>query len=96
MTMDPAIKKKWVAALRSGEYEQGQGYLQKDGKFCCLGVLCHVCGAEESLGRLTDWPDANTTDSSRLTWPEVNELAAMNDDDNLSFPEIADWIEEHL
>jgi hypothetical protein len=40
--MNESIKAQWVAALRSGEYEQGQAYLQKDGKFCCLGVLCDL------------------------------------------------------
>jgi hypothetical protein len=36
------IREQWVAALRSGEYEQGQGALNSDGKFCCLGVLCEL------------------------------------------------------
>lgn len=41
--MNPEIKKRWVAALRSGEYEQGKGRLvTEDGKFCCLGVLCDL------------------------------------------------------
>ena len=34
--------KKWVAALRSGEYKQGKDCLEKDGKNCCLGVACRV------------------------------------------------------
>lgn len=34
--------KKWVAALRSGEFEQGAGCLAKHGKYCCLGVACMV------------------------------------------------------
>jgi len=34
----------WVNALRSGDYEQGQDYLCRDGKFCCLGVLCEIQG----------------------------------------------------
>lgn len=34
----------WVQALRSGEYEQGQDYLCRGGKFCCLGVLCEIQG----------------------------------------------------
>lgn len=34
--------KKWVSALRSGKYEQGQEYLNSQNKFCCLGVLCEV------------------------------------------------------
>jgi len=38
---------KWVEALRSGEYRQGKGYLNRKNKrgqslFCCLGVACEV------------------------------------------------------
>lgn len=36
--------KEWVEALRSGNYKQGAGFLCKDGKYCCLGVLCHIQG----------------------------------------------------
>ena len=44
-TMNPEVKADWVAALRSGEFEQNQyGALsiEIDGKVkhCCLGVLC--------------------------------------------------------
>lgn len=46
MKMDPAIKALWVNALRSGEYQQGYGYLktvyQGETRFCCLGVLCDL------------------------------------------------------
>lgn len=41
--MKPKIKKLWVEALRSGEYEQGDSYLRSsDDKYCCLGVLCDL------------------------------------------------------
>jgi hypothetical protein len=40
--MNPEIKALWLAALRSGEYEQAKGYLNLDGAFCCLGVLCDL------------------------------------------------------
>lgn len=41
--MKKAIMEKWVAALRSGEYEQGTDFLrQSNNKFCCLGVLCNL------------------------------------------------------
>lgn len=36
------IKKLWVEALRSGQYEQGSGALSCDGQYCCLGVLCEI------------------------------------------------------
>ena len=38
----PQWMKEWVAALRSGEYEQGIQYLCKNNKYCCLGVLCEL------------------------------------------------------
>lgn len=37
--MDQKVKEKWVAALRSGEYEQTKSCLQDLSGFCCLGVL---------------------------------------------------------
>lgn len=42
--MNPDIKAQWTAALRSGEYKQGQGGLRnpQDDTFCCLGVLCDL------------------------------------------------------
>lgn len=41
--MDKIIQSKWVAALRSGEYPQGQNMLKsRSGDYCCLGVLCEI------------------------------------------------------
>lgn len=34
--------KKWVAALRSGEYKQTKEYLHDPNGYCCLGVACDV------------------------------------------------------
>jgi hypothetical protein len=36
------VKKEWVAALRSGEFEQAKGSLRDDDGYCCLGVLCEL------------------------------------------------------
>ena len=39
----PEFKSAWLAALRSGEYEQGKKFLRRDyNEFCCLGVACDV------------------------------------------------------
>ena len=48
MPMDPELKAKWVAALRSGEYKQGRDVLHnnKSNTYCCLGVLCRVAEFE--------------------------------------------------
>lgn len=43
-TQRKANRKKWVAALRSGEYAQCRGFLESDGSFCCLGVLSKLAG----------------------------------------------------
>lgn len=41
------IAKQWTAALRSGEYLQGDGALRKgDDTYCCLGVLCALAAKE--------------------------------------------------
>ena len=43
MPMNQEVKAQWVAALRSGAYEQGRSHLRStEDKFCCLGVLCDV------------------------------------------------------
>lgn len=45
--MNPEIKAKWVAALRSGDYDQARDYLHRiDGSMCCLGVLCDIHAKE--------------------------------------------------
>lgn len=47
--MNSAIKAQWLAALRSGEYEQGQHKLRDGNAMCCLGVLCDIA-AKAGIG----------------------------------------------
>lgn len=43
LTMKPDEKAAWVAALRSGKYEQGKGTLcSADRHYCCLGVHSEI------------------------------------------------------
>ena len=42
LEMNPEIRARWTAALRSGEYEQGRSVLRHNDLFCCLGVLCDL------------------------------------------------------
>jgi hypothetical protein len=45
--MNPEIKARWVAALRSGEYKQTRRKLRdNNGGHCCLGVLCDLFAKE--------------------------------------------------
>jgi len=34
--------RKWVTALRSGEYQQVKRHLSLNGSYCCLGVACEL------------------------------------------------------
>lgn len=44
--MNPKVKEKWVAALRSGKFKQARSALRVESEdgvgYCCLGVLCEV------------------------------------------------------
>ena len=106
--MIPAIKKRWLEALRSGKYKQAQGKLHDGKRFCCLGVLYDT----EFDG---DWtrPDESYTWSNSDEWMIDNEseqlsdtfkaecqiddategeLINMNDQDGQNFDKIAAWI----
>ncbi len=49
-TQRKANRKKWVAALRSGEYKQGKGCLENaNGEFCCIGVLAKLAGVDRTV-----------------------------------------------
>lgn len=49
--MNKEVKAKWLKALRSGKYKQGDSYLRrKDGTYCCLGVLCDIYKKETGEG----------------------------------------------
>lgn len=40
--MDESVKRRWLEALRSGDYQQTDAYLSRDNRYCCLGVLCEI------------------------------------------------------
>lgn len=46
--MNKEMIEKWIEALRSGEYKQGQRFLRVDTdegpRYCCLGVLADLIG----------------------------------------------------
>jgi hypothetical protein len=107
--MNPEIKAKWVAALRSGEYEQGHTYIRnRDNKFCCLGVLCDTLdptlwaadgGCFSYLGSVANLPDSLQQEfelGSMGTHPNLDQSLASMNDSGYTFEEIADIIEKHL
>lgn len=109
--MKQDIKQRWVEALRSGNYEQGQGVLRtEDDTYCCLGVLCNLVDPENWTLRASYYvygkagglrqnvsflPDEVRVEVG-ITADEQAELVQMNDTQNAPFEDIARWIEENL
>lgn len=107
--MDEKAKDKWIAALRSGKYEQTDGSLRAGSVagrecFCCLGVLADVMGANWRENEI-DGCQLEASDESLLsdeaaekfglTYKNQEVLAKMNDQ-GCAFPIIADYIEKNL
>ena len=57
---------KWVKALRSGKYKQGDTVLfnRKEKSYCCLGVLCVTAGLKPVKTKI----DKETVDMFEGTW----------------------------
>jgi hypothetical protein len=110
--MNPEYKAKWIAALNSGQYKQTTERLCDSDGYCCLGVLANIVDPTawrdsddpdvEGFGVKT-WNDLSSdldsgeiSDALDLSWENQNKLISLNDDERLSFREIADWIEANL
>lgn len=104
--MDATYKEKWLEALRSGNYEQGKGFLKNWDKYCCLGVLCsiHPDTVADGSGFVikgergyhdTYLPDT-IAENLGLDENTLDNLVDMNDEEGKTFSEIADWIEVNL
>lgn len=94
----------WIAALRSGKYQQFSGYLRFEDGYCCLGVKCdidgekwhaHPSGVHETASGRFGFPDCFTLERWGLPQAMADKVAEMNDGGK-SFAEIADWIEANV
>lgn len=111
--MNADLKAKWIAALRSGEYQQGSCALQSRDTagrpaFCCLGVLCDVAQVPEMGDSPATYifddgePDTGSLRGRLRTEFGANgngvlgHLIEMNDKDQASFAQIADYIDQHV
>lgn len=103
--MNPELKAKWLAALRSNTYTQGrdQLYDPANNTYCCLGVLCEVANLkreEETYYHGNDEEMETLPESFReeagISSPAMNTLTELNDFAGKTFPELAKWIEENL
>lgn len=100
--------KKWLKALRSGEFEQSQSSLCHEEKYCCLGVAAKIYGVDMGAYGLYGYLEPHMSDALPKEFFEINKteysddyllqdsLIKLNDSEELSFPEIADWIEKNI
>jgi hypothetical protein len=78
--MNPKVKKKWIAALRSRKYKQCSNKLceidEKGNKsYCCLGVLCNLYNPKL-------WDDTGRFLEAELELPyEVVKWAGLENED---------------
>jgi len=94
-TLTKKLKQKWIEALRSGNYTQGQGFLCNDNKYCCLGVLAKIAGlSSESSYLLINEKDVSYING--LPLDKQHKLADMNDNQGKNFKDIANFIEENI
>lgn len=79
---------KWIKALKSGYYKQGEGYLLKNNRYCCLGVAYQIAGAEKEdiigKGLPSDVGDSKHNDGSKIFLGmnlrySISQLSEFND-----------------
>lgn len=107
MALDERLKEQWLCSLRSGEYRQACGVADawgtafrghRDGTYCCLLVLLDQVGMSKETNVDADGTGCVLPEDACLELglrsTEVNAFIHANDEDRLTFTEIADRIED--
>lgn len=85
-------KAKWVAALRSGKFKQGQHTLKTETAdktyYCCLGVACEI--------GLTKPDDVYFVSESFLPEGIQTTLSVYNDGSHSRIPKSFAWIASYI
>ena len=106
------FKTKWIKALRSGEYIQGQAQLENNKKYCCLGVACKISDPQLDIsgrGLITKSHFGDLIETLKIPKLLIGTIDKSSNDFNIvvttlvkmndigkSFDEISTWIETHL
>ena len=104
--------KAWIKALRSPKYQQGVGSLNRNEKYCCLGVLADINNIptrKSVAGTIVCYDFSGTESINFGTIPDEwwlthtgfrhtlkSELIHMNDTYQKSFADIANRIESEM
>lgn len=102
--MVKSFKTRWMKALTSGKYQQGEGYLNEyrvKGKvvkvtsYCCLGVAKEIFALRAGRGDTKEYLSQNSCLKIGLD-PEAQQTLATLNDNNTSFKDIAKWIDKNI
>jgi len=97
-TLPKEFAEKWLVALRSGEYKQGEAryYTKSTDSYCAMGV-----GYKANDIEINKYGSGLEVESKRVFQSVGDnaiwfELSRLNDVQHKSFPEISDWIEQNV
>lgn len=76
--------RKWVDALRSGNYTQTNGALHDTGGYCCLGVACDVAYREGAIAVLP-WDREGEDNNNSLLSHDVRDWLGVESTDPILF-----------
>lgn len=101
--MNEEVKAKYLAALRGGEYKQTRGAFRREsGCYCAIGLLVELVAQPVWTARIADDDDRGmsahvatgiTLEDVGVTGRQWRDVVTFNDDDGLSFAQIADYVE---
>ena len=106
-TVNKKEMKKWIKALRSGDYDQTKKCLQDEKGYCCLGVACEVLipkskqqkySSSDFLQGLSPFNQIHSPRWLKYISVEIAKLYGvslmnLNDKHNYTFNDIADLLE---
>lgn len=95
------LTREWIDALRSGKYEQGDGYLRLNDemgghKYCCLGVLCEIVRDKGWVKGRWEGEDESFVGGNTDFISESNYWESFPPDIVWNLTGLADTVQEHL
>jgi hypothetical protein len=83
-----ALKARWIEAMRSGKhYQIRHQFSNFRGGYCALGLLYLVAAIDFGINRTT---------AELMIAQRAADIIMLNDGQQWSFPQIADWVEQYL
>ena len=86
--LDEQLVRKWIDALRSGDYPQTKYRMRNFQGFCCLGVLCDIADV--------NWNTIPSTSPTKNSYPPPYLMEKVAIDQKIKTSPLAKHMEEAL